>query len=304
MAGDSIAIIQFGLGLVGKSIQKSIRGYGDPSSSYSKIEWSDSVSSLNTIKSELKALSQNFKELRLTALNLVWSAGKAGFSANDDICNKEFNFYQEALSSISNHFKNSEIPFHFHFVSSAGGLFEGQTKVNGSSIPQPQRPYGQLKLKQEELALSELGFESVSIYRLSSVYTNSNLSGRKGLIPVLVENGLRNRESTIFGSISTLRDYVLDSDVGKFIASRIFGERKLGEAIYFLVNGKASSIHEIKKIIEDISLRKLILKFTLVKTNDANMSFDPILVPEGMQNSHLKSNIKLLYNNIIMAKTR
>ena len=70
-------------------------------------------------------------------------------------------------------------------ISSAGGLFEGQTFCDARSAPTPQRPYGEGKLNQEQLAWGRKGDAKIHIFRPSSVYGVSP-SGRIGLVTALI----------------------------------------------------------------------------------------------------------------------
>src|SRR5256885_1733395 len=84
-------------------------------------------------------------------------------------------------------------------VGLVGGLFEGQRHIERDSVPEPRRPYGELKLRQEQLLASSSAPLVRCVYRLTSVYGHAHTRRRQGLIPTLVVNGLRHRVSTIVG---------------------------------------------------------------------------------------------------------
>ena len=57
------------------------------------------------------------------------------------------------------------------------------------------------------------------IYRPSSVYGFAGPGTRFGLVAALIHNSIRHRTSRIFGNPHTIRDYVLNADVGNSSAN-------------------------------------------------------------------------------------
>src|SRR5262249_7810010 len=144
----------------------------------------------------------------------------------------------------------------FHLLSSAGGLFEGQRFVDTSAKPAPRRPYGEAKLAQEERTAKLRPEVATSIYRPSSVYGFSGAGGRAGLVNTLIENTRKHCPSHIFGDSDTVRDYVLASDIGNFIAGRMSLPIERSRT-FLLASGKPSSTQEILKISEKVMGRPL-----------------------------------------------
>lgn len=298
----TIFVLQFGLGLVGKSINSAIKDISKSGHILisEKINWS----SISSFENQVKSTSSIFSDVNnidyKIELNIIWSAGKVGFSASDEECEKEFDFFTRAISILISEFKSlQKCSIHFCFISSAGGLFEGQKFITKTSKPAPLRPYGRYKLSQENLLANfKEDFDSLSIVRPSSVYSNYNIKGRKGLISVLIENGISNRESVITGSDDTQRDYVLDLDIGNFVANNVLSSEKNSET-YFLIDGKSSSIQEIRIMVESMINRKLILRYSNINKNSADMCFWPGLKPKHFNTSMLSTNVRILYNNLL-----
>jgi len=124
---------------------------------------------------------------------IIWSAGKVGVSSIEDECENELRFFKESIQSLlSQLYKFNNLIIHFILISSAGGLFEGQSFINKDAKPTPKRPYRNYKLAQKKFlsTLVNSSIESKIIYRPSSVFSIHNNTGRKGLLTVLFENDI------------------------------------------------------------------------------------------------------------------
>ena len=258
---QNVGIIQIGFGLIGTAIDQALSPYTEALASH-QVKW-------QTINSTIKQLDSLFNNLKgLSHLEIIWSAGKAGFSADDNIVDLELNLFRQFLEGLN--VSTQSFKTRFWMMSSAGGLHEGQTCVSSAEDISQLRPYSRLKYEQEKL-VSEL-FPNHMICRISSVYTVNNLSGRLGLLPVLMLNGIQHKVSTLVGNESTLRDYVLDKDIASSISNQI-KQRSDVKGIHYFINGSPTSIKTIKEKIESIILKKLYIKYASVKSNAANITF-------------------------------
>ena len=172
--GDSLpqAIVIFGLGLLGGSIYRNII---DRASSLSQIrcEFNWQQESLQR-KHASQILDQVVEVANRSRINskriiILWSAGHAGFASSNEETQKELASFQVVLDMTRQ--LQSKLPsrsIEFHLLSSAGGLFEGCSYVDETTTPIPCRPYGYLKLWQENLLLKQPSVIS-KIYRPSTV---------------------------------------------------------------------------------------------------------------------------------------
>jgi UDP-glucose 4-epimerase len=232
------------------------------------------------------------------SVSVVWCAGKAGFMTSADQAGAELSLFgriidfTEKLASSS-----TALAVTFHMVSSAGGVFEGQKHITSRSLPSPQRPYGRLKLAQERLLLSSSRSIGKKIYRLSSVYGPIRKEHRMGLVPALIYNGARHRVSQIFGTLDTLRDYIWCGDVGAYIARSIETE-KHGRAarLVHLASGKPSSIHEIKRIVEDMLNKKIYVAFQTTYDNSDDITFSTEILPHDWHPIDIRTAARSVYN--------
>ena len=291
-------ILHFGIGLLGTAIKKIIlkKEFSENIhlSSYQfdwqKIEYT-SISLADFFKTNAENLS------KLKELHIIWSAGKAGFSATKSQAEYQLHQFKLTLNQLISALNKQNINPIFHLMSSGGGLFEGQTLIEQSSVPKPQRPYGEMKLAEEQFLLKHPSSVAVNIYRLSSVYSVDVLDKRKGLMNILMENGLKHRVSTIFGQENTIRDYVLDKDIAKFLIAKIYNNEATG-GIFCLASGKPSTIFEIRKQIEKILNKKIFISFSPVVSNAANMSYAHTIIAKGFKAENQNTSLKKLYLNL------
>lgn len=294
---ENIAIIQFGIGLLGSAIKNKIEKgeyFKNVTTETIGFNWRDT----NEYEHLITVFFQKYKEVLQSKkkVYIIWSAGKAGFHAEEEQVDEQFIQFKLVNRILSREFVLSNIQTQFILLSSAGGLFEGQVAVNEDSQPLPLRPYGKLKLNEENYIKENNLYNEIQILRISSVYSIEVLNKRKGLIQVLMENGLQNRVSYIFGNESTLRDYVLDEDIASFIANSIYTEEF--EEINFIVSGKPSSIFEIRKSIEKVLGKRLYTVYSTIKTNSLNISFTSSVVAKKFVSSQYIANLRLHYQKL------
>lgn len=282
-----ILIIQLGSGLIGKAISGQLE-HNNKVIIKHKVNWAQIQQSTDWLS------NISFSKTDYDKVEIIWAAGKAGFAATEAQTNIELNNYTYLVTKLSE--STALIPTRFWLMSSAGGLHEGQTCVSPASKLNPSRPYAYLKLEQEKIVQKYFGH--CVLCRVSSVYTTHNLNGRLGLIPVLMKNGIQNKISTLVGSESTLRDYILDKDIATYIVRHISAQSTLS-GIQYLVNGSPVSIRTIKNYIEQITLKKLYIKYASTKQNAENITFLKSLKAPTFRSTPLLSNIKILYNSLL-----
>lgn len=303
--GHGIILI-FGFGLIGRSIVFALPKYTIFSSKnelpYSWTDFKQQQKDKELIVKYLLNWKKN-KNNKILRINFIWSAGKGGFNASEQELESELISFINTVNfseKIQSLFPTSQS--FFHMLSSAGGLFEGQCNINNSNIPNPKRPYGHIKLKQECYLLEKNLNIQKFIYRPSSVYGFAGHSSRIGLIPTLIQNAIQYKVSPIYGGMHTLRDYIIANDVGNFIAKKtiypIFNEKKL----FILATGKPSTILEIIRKIESIFGRKFYVRYEASNINSANNTYSPQVLPDLFEPTSLEYGIRKTYMDLIGKK--
>jgi nucleoside-diphosphate-sugar epimerase len=273
--GSSGDVFVLGSGTIGGQILRQLRRSGMTIVESIRIPWSDGLGRQQVLREALTELSDS-------TVDLVWAAGIAGFGADDQQVAVELESFSDVIAAFDHAVNDSgtTLPA-IHVLSSAGGLFEGRHVASTSDVPEPQRPYGRLKLQQESMVREFGGSMAVHIHRPSSVYTDPRPGRRPGLIGALLENGLSRAPTPIVGALDTLRDYVHAQDIGRHIAHRVIdGGRAVGVSTSFLVNGEPASIHRVIQTVERTVRRRVLIQFRDA-WNAADITFSPsVRAPE------------------------
>jgi UDP-glucose 4-epimerase len=299
----------FGLGLIGRSISTQLNRIADFQTQHFRFSWDDVADRFhesNVIADYILAAvtRSSGRLLESSKLDIVWAAGKSGFGSKPKEADDELAAFCDVLSlteRLRSHISNANMVF--HHMSSAGGLFEGQRHVERGSIPTPQRPYGVAKLQQELLLETRCQGVEKLIYRPSSVYGFAGNGVRLGLINALLQNMTRSNVSNIYGDADTIRDYILASDIGRFVAQRLTQQSR-GSDIFLLASGRPSSMLEIIKKVELASGRKLYLHFNAISSNSSHMSFGPNALPCGWHPTDLTTGIRETARQLVQAFVR
>ena len=279
---ESHLVLCFGLGMIGSSIRDGLNNLGFGNGKDIDFNWQNPASwnaSFESIRSECHKTSA-----KPSRLSIIWSAGRGGFHCTEDEAAKENSSF-EAVVSFCSKFRDETGPgkFDFQYISSAGGLFEGQRAINLDSVPKPIRPYGKLKLNQELTLRKRFEQSEISIYRPSSVYGPMVQKSQQGLINNLVSNGQAGRVTVLDSHVMSLRDYVYTGDIGKYVAGRVHSESsvKSDDGTYFLVSSRCSSIFEVVNKIERTLKLKLHYRYDPSFGNNRNITFSDRILPSG-----------------------
>ncbi len=293
----------FGVGLIGAATAQALTNSAKFKTHYLKWGWQEADRGNQRHLSEVvENLTANSE---ISGITVIWCAGQAGFSAAST--DMELTNFQAVLDWLEGEYKVSpELRYNFHMVSSAGGLFENQQGINSSSRPLPLRAYGELKLAQEESMLATDWLDEKHIYRPTSVYGCPRPGQRMGLIPTIIMNGTRNRVSTIFGQMDTLRDYVLNEDIGSYISKKVLSKKtKNTTNYYFLGTGRLVSIFEVRNLLEQHLQRKIYWQFCPNSaTNTGNITLNQQALPNDWEAVSVEVGIRQVYQYLLSGKHR
>lgn len=289
-------VLIFGVGLIGRAIYDGLKGVKGVAFQEFPVSWlaaGERESQLLDIKHAMSCLNSFCPPARV---DVVWSAGKSGFSSDEQDLASELVAFQDVLEFSS--FLKAEYSsalFFFHHISSAGGLFEGSRFVDSATPPTPRRGYGCLKLKQEDLLQDRLCKEyEILIYRPSTVYGFAMMANRKGLVSTLIYAALKNQVVNLYGRSDTLRDYVYCDDIARFVVDKILAYLPSGET-FFLASGKPTALDEVLKIVEDVLMRKIYLKYQQLALNAEHNTFNKNLLPKGWNPVDLRTGIFITF---------
>lgn len=278
----------FGSGAIGGAILRRLRHRAACAPLKLHVPWTEPAARKESLGAIGRAVEERAREREV---HVIWAAGKAGFSATEDDAAGEFAGYTDVIEMV----RRMSAPHALHMVSSAGGLYEGRTVRSAADQPSPIRPYGHLKVAQEQLAFEQLPDTKVAVYRPSSVYSVPGQGGRPGLIGALVHNGIAQRPSTIIGALDTLRDYVMASDVGAYVADRALDGPIQSRAVFMLVDGHPASILQVITAVETVLRRRLYIRMA-ESWNARNITFSPAARADRFASTPLDVGIRLVHS--------
>jgi UDP-glucose 4-epimerase len=292
-------ILVFGSGLIGTAIVDELCARSNFTRKRMDLSWTNPILQQQQLRRVEDSVARLCGRGGCGSVDVVWSAGRAGFNAVSSQTEPELASFEAVLTMacrIATEYPRLSLGF--SLTSSAGGLFEGQKSVGPGAIPAPRRPYGTLKLQQEEL-LSASSVPIVKrIFRLTSVYGYVRGDQRRGLIGTLLLNGLRQQVSAINGHMSTLRDFTWIEDIARCIVHE-FMSRNSQDATHLLASGMPSSIYEIQKMIEATIGRAIFVSYLHDPDNWQDTTFAPSAAPVSWTPSHLRTNIRKIYYETI-----
>jgi UDP-glucose 4-epimerase len=301
--GEGLVVV-FGIGLVGGAVGARLVRAGARCVLERAIDWREGSSLRQAVEKAYEiAASRATAGIRPYRFSVLWAAGSGGFHSPEEKLFLELKHFQEVLT-LGERLRKLPVPCEprFFLLSSAGGLFEGQSNVNSFSVPAPLRGYGRYKLLQEKTLESAPGYASTFVYRPSTIYGHSP-KGRVGLISALLLNGIRHRVSLISGSATTLRDYVFNGDVARFLVGEILNPPDgPGHRVRFLVSAKPSSILEIGCLVEELLRRKLYLAYETGPRNALHNTYSHTLVPRGWSSTGLREGVQAVLRGVTQSE--
>jgi UDP-glucose 4-epimerase len=279
----------FGGGLVGSAIARRLNSSGWTEAQSIAIPWDSTEKRRDALRRTLESISATVKSHRGLSCSFVWSAGRTSFYSNTTETAAEFTSFGDVLQLFLALRKQPIGPSHWHQISSAGGLFEGQRVIEPHSEPTPLGPYGELKFKQEK-SLRVLPSTDFSLYRLASVYGWARRGQRCGLIPIMARNGVLGRVTKIVGRATTLRDFLWVEDVATFIARQVVRTLHGDDNTYLLASGRPVSIGEVHRQIEKCLNRRIYANFGELQ-NSADITFSDASIARNFTRTDLQTCI-------------
>jgi nucleoside-diphosphate-sugar epimerase len=285
----------FGTGLLGFNIIEALRARSPHTRTELSLDWHIPTARPpqlrlieDTIRGELQSGAR---------LNVLWSAGHAGFMSSDDETAAELQSFIEVLTMterLAQEYPRTTL----HLISSAGGLFEGQRHVTPQSQPKALRPYGHMKLRQEQKLLGSTTELARRIYRVTSAYGYACPRFRAGLVATLILNAFRRQVTHLTGRMDTLRDYVFINDVASFVAERLVQNDEASDgSVVFLARARPCSLLEVQHLVEEAHGRKLYVSYATGTENAEDVTFSPATTPANWHPSDLRGNVGIIYRD-------
>lgn len=249
---------------------------------------SDWLSPLDLINHTKELISLN----KVIDFEIVWAAGKGGFSSSLEDMHTENKFFESYLLACS---EFNSLSIKVNLISSAGGIYENSELVESIDQISPSRPYAHSKLQQERF-LAEIGLVS-RVYRLSSVY---GIGGtRIGLVTNLLAGANFRYPVVIYANQNTLRDYIWNVDCAKQVVTDIVEERALGVRV--VASGRPTSIFMLSNIVRSVTGKPILENYRPDGTNEKNILFSLKMLDSNYTASSLESSLSLINKTVNLA---
>jgi len=293
-------------GLLGSAVVRSARERGDTLLVSSKIPWSDSSGTVESIRADARKLAESISSDSEQKWGIVWAAGHATTASDEQQINSELATFRSCLAAIDTELRGKRGGV-FALASSAGGVYAGSADppFSSRSEPLPLGGYGQLKLQQESAARQLLDpTMNVLIARIANLYgPGQDLSKLQGLISRLALTSVTKEPLTMFVPLDTLRDYITAEDA----TARLLHWMSVSEApltIRVIASGQATSLGYLINLMKDITRTATPIAYGL-HASAAYQSADLRLLPdtdatiEPMPLTPLPAGVKDVYGDVL-----
>ena len=295
-SGSPGVVLLFGSGLIGTAIFSALHRVSTRASA-KRFEWSWPLPAAAEEQAIESAALQALTERPGANFYVIWAAGRSGFGSEEREMADELTALNRVVRFTKRIGKSgvSESRTFIH-LSSAGGLFEGQVACGTETVPQPLRVYGYGKLSQEQIIRADTELGHRIILRPSSVYGYVR-GARRGIVATLIASSAQHSTSTIFGSLSTLRDYIYAPDIGRFVAKRLLKlspfEYDVSVETCLLASARPASLFEIVRLVEAGLGRGLEIRIDPRPENARNNTFLQSALPADFQPTSLHEGVAL-----------
>lgn len=165
--------------------------------------------------------------------------------------------------------------------SSSAAVYGDETTLpkHEESVIRPLTPYAIDKFASEKMAMiyNDLYGIPTSATRFFNVYgpKQNPKSPYSGFISILVDRLRNDKELTIFGDGEQTRDFIYIEDVIKALILIATSEQSLGQ-VYNVGTGEKITLNDLIKLAQDITQKKLKIKFSDSRNGDIKDSLSSI----------------------------
>ena len=234
---------------------------------------------LNQFSNKIKIISGDITEYDDISNNLsgqdivIHLAAK--ISVKDSIINPEKTFETnvDGTENVLNACITNNVKKFITLSSAAvyGNNIDSKKLLNEKSSIIPISPYGESKLKMEQVILNVSRKHKIkcTVLRLFNVYGKGQSNEYAGVITKFESNIKNNQPLIIFGDGTQTRDFVSVDDIVNLINSIIFSKSEKDYVICNVGSGKSTSILELADLM--IRLSKKVLKIIHVEEKEGDI---------------------------------
>lgn len=195
---------------------------------------------------ELNAISSKLTPSQ--TLNIIWSSGWAGARSDKEICDEDFRLFSALIDKL---------PVlecdHINFIYlSSGGTIYGNSPghVTENSPANPNSHYAEMKLRSEELLMSQPGDKITPlVLRLANLYGSKFATSKISLVDKCINNFKDKLPFLIFTNFASQKQYGTFQDYAKIILE-VTESLTAGMNHSKILNVFSPYLYTVKEIIE------------------------------------------------------
>lgn len=268
-----------------------------------KILWGENERAKISIKKAITEFSIASKKFQ--NWQIFWAAGKSTMHSSNQELTAETEIIRYFIDQLE-HEKNLDLSCGtFIFSSSAGAVYGGNqdSTIDEDTKPCPINPYGDWKLRQEEVVCKlNRGGCRILIARISTLFgTGQSQNKKQGLLTEIARKTLRNELIHIYVPLQTMRDYISADDAANIITKTALHKDIKGHTVKIIASEYSTSIAEIIGIFKKLIRKnfKIITKYSPSSTLYKRCTrFKSIVIPIGVNSgNNLISEISKLIHS-------
>lgn len=240
-------------GLLGRAIARHCSDLYTPGS----IPWADPAEAASALHAHARQFES---QVGSRPWRVIWAAGSATTSTARETAFSELLPLEGLLTGLRSALPSG--PGSFFLSSSAGGVYAGSSDPPFSiqTTAAPLSAYGELKVAQEELALSTIGHLVPTIIgRISNLYgPGQNLDKLQGLISRLALSAVTQDPVNIFVPLGTIRDYLYSDDAARALLQLSNpADSACATSTHVLATGRGTTIGQLIRTMNEVSKRRV-----------------------------------------------
>ncbi len=203
----------------------------------------------------------------LTDYTVINALGSIFPTTNINNISEEFKFY-DILTSLLLYISSKKIQRIIH-ISSGGTVYGNKTilPISENQTLEPTNVYALQKVFFEGFLKVNFLENKIpyTILRISNPYGGYQiLNKQQGLIPIIINNIIQNKDMEFWADLNTIRDYIYVSDLAKAFEIVIDNDVTKNE-IYNVGSGVGTKILEVIELCERVTSKKL--KYVHIQNN-------------------------------------
>ena len=288
-------------GLIGRAIASASPHAFEADS----IPWNDDGQAIHVLTQSLAAF---LDVAQGQPWSIVWAAGAGTTVSGDEQFAREVHVFEKFIAALatSDHLDHGV----FVLISSAGGIHAGSPNppFDAATPPAPISPYGNAKLKQEDVSREELGnLLPLLVCRVSNAYgPGQDLGKQQGLISRLALCTYKKEPLHLFVPTSTVRDYVFTRDIAAQVHAWIthVSDTQPKPQTVIVASGQGTSIAQLVKIAGDVSHRRIPIAMgshPSARNQPLDSRFMPTPIPgaDFLRSTPLPVGVKAVFDDVV-----